>query len=113
MIEPTIIAYLLEELDLPVSGAVPSNPPDTFVTVEKTGGRRTNRIDAATVAIQSWAPSIEQAAVLNDRVKAAMEKIVQLDSISSCDLDADYNYTDNTRKRPRYQALFDVVYYDD
>lgn len=113
MIEPTIIAYLAEALGLPVSGAVSSNPPDTFVTVEKTGGRRANRIDAATLAVQSWAPTIEQAAALNDRVKAAMEAIVQLDSISSCDLDTDYNYTDTTRKRCRYQAVFDVVYYDD
>ena len=112
MIEPTIIAYLAEQLGVPVYGAIPSNPPDTMVTVEKTGGRRTNKIDAATLAIQSWAPTIEQAAQLNDRVKAAMEASVQLDSISSCDLDTDYNYTDSTRNRPRYQAVFEVVYYD-
>ena len=112
MIEPTIIAYLAEQLGVPVYGAIPSNPPDTMVTVEKTGGRRTNKIDAATLAIQSWAPTIEQAAQLNDRVKAAMEVSVQLDSISSCDLDTDYNYTDSTRNRPRYQAVFEVVYYD-
>lgn len=112
MIEPTIIAYLAEELGVPAYGAVPPDPPATMVTVEKTGGRRTNKIDAATLAIQSWAPTIEQAAQLNDRVKTAMEACVQLDSISSCDLDTDYNFTDDTRNRPRYQAVFDVVYYD-
>lgn len=112
MIEPTIIAYLDAALDVPVSGAVPSNPPASFVTVEKTGGRRTNKIDSATIAIQSWAASIAEAAALNDQVKTAMENIVQLDSISSCDLNSDYNYTDSTRKRCRYQAVFDVVYYD-
>jgi len=112
MIEPTIIAYLSERLDVPVYGMVPSNPPATMVTVEKTGSRRTNLIDAATLAIQSWAPSIEKAAQLNDQVKAAMADSVNLDAVSSCDLNADYNYTDNTRKRPRYQALFDIVYYD-
>ena len=112
MIEPTIIAYLSEQLDVPVYGVIPPNPPATMVTVEKTGGRRSNLIDAATLAIQSWAPSIEQAAQINDQVKAAMAASVELDRISSCDLDADYNYTDNTRKRPRYQAVFEVVYYD-
>ena len=112
MIEPIIIEYLSEQLSVPVSGAVPANPPDTFLTVEKTGSRRSNRIDAATIVVQSWAPSIAQAAALNDRVKAAMEEIVRLDVISSCNLDTDYNYTDTTRKRCRYQAVFDVVYYE-
>ena len=112
MIEPVIIAYLGEQLGVPVYGAIPPDPPATMVTVEKTGGRRANRIDAATLAVQSWAPTIEQAAQLNDRVKAAMAASVELDSVSSCDLDTDYNYTDDSRKRPRYQAVFDVVYYD-
>lgn len=111
MIEPTVIEYLIDELGVPVSGGVPADPPDTFVTVEKTGGRRVNRISASTLAIQSWAPSIAEAAALNDRVKAAMETIVRLDSVSSCELDTDYNYTDTTRNRCRYQAVFDVVHY--
>ena len=42
---------------------------------------------------------------------AAMEAIVQLDDVSSCELDTDYNYTDSVRKRCRYQAVFDVVHY--
>ena len=112
MIEPTIIAYLAAQLGVPTFGGIPANPPATMVTVEKTGGRRANLIDAATLAIQSWAPSIEQAAQLNDRVKAAMAASVELDAISSCDLNADYNFTDTVRNRPRYQAVFDVVYYD-
>lgn len=112
MIEPTIIAYLSEQLDVPVFGMVPPDPPATMVTVEKTGGSRANLIDTATIAVQSWATSIEEAAQLNDQVKAVMAASVELDTISSCDLEADYNYTDNVRKRPRYQALFDIVYYD-
>lgn len=112
MIEPMIIAYLSGQLDVPVYGMIPSNPPATMVTVEKTGGRRSNLIDAATLLIQSWAPSTEEAAQLNEQVKAAMAASVELNAISSCDLNSDYNYTDNTRKRPRYQAVFDIVYYD-
>lgn len=112
MIEPTIISYLADQLGVPVYGEIPPNPPITMVTVEKTGGRRTNLIDAATLAIQSWAPSTEQAARLNDRVKAAMSDAVELDSISSVELNSDYNFADQVRKRPRYQAVFDLVYYD-
>ena len=112
MIEPTVIEYLLDELGVPVSGAVPADPPGTFVTVEKTGGRRLNRISSATLAIQSWAPSVAEAAALNERVKAAMEAIVALDSVSSCELNTDYNFTDSTRKRCRYQAVFELVHYN-
>ena len=111
MIEPTIIEYLIDELGVPVSGAVPVDPPGTFVTVEKTGGRCVNRISASTLAIQSWAPSIAEAAALNDRVKTAMEAVVRLTNISSCELNTDYNYTDTTRNHCRYQAIFDVVHY--
>lgn len=113
MIESTIIEYLSGQLTVPVYGGMPPYPPASFVTVEKTGGRRENLLDAATLAVQSWAASIEQAAQLNEQVKAAMFDSVELDSISSCDLDTDYNYTDGVRKRPRYQAVFDLVYYDD
>lgn len=111
MIEPTVIAYLSTALSVPVSGGVPTDPPDKFVTVEKTGGSRTNWIESSTLAIQSWAPSIAEAAALNDAVIAAMSAIVTLDSVSSVELDATYNFTDTTRNRPRYQAVFEVVHY--
>lgn len=112
MIEPTVIEYLIDALDVPVSGGVPADPPATFVTVEKTGGRRSNRISASTLAIKSWAPSIAEAAALNDRVKAAMEAIVGLDNVSSCSLNTDYNFTDTARNRCRYQAVFELVHYN-
>lgn len=111
MIEPTVIAYLSTALSVPVSGGVPADPPDKFVTVEKTGGSRTNWIESSTLAIQSWAPSIAEAAALNDAVIAAMSAIVTLDSVSSVELNATYNYTDTTRNRPRYQAVFEIVHY--
>ena len=44
-------------------------------------------------------------------MKAAMEKIIELDDISKCELNSDYNYTDTNRKKYRYQAVFDIVYF--
>lgn len=112
MIVSTIISFLSTALSpVPVSGAVPANPPDTFITVEQTGGSQTNRLDRATVTIQSYAPSIEAAAQLNDSVASAMASIVSLDSVSRCSRNADYNFTDSARGRCRYQAVFDLVYY--
>ena len=41
----------------------------------------------------------------------AMEKIVEMDDISKCQLNSDYNYTDTTRKKYRYQAVYDMVHF--
>lgn len=82
-----------------------------YVVIEKTGSGRTNLIDSATVAIQSYADSMFNAATLNQNVKTAMYNAVSLSEIASVKLNSDYNYTDTTTKKYRYQAVFDVVYY--
>ena len=51
-----------------------------------------------------------KAAELNEKVKAAMERLIELDSVSKCELNTDYNFTDTDKKQYRYQAVFDVVY---
>ena len=38
-------------------------------------------------------------------------KIVEMDDISKCQLNSDYNYTDTTRKKYRYQAVYDMVHF--
>ena len=82
-----------------------------YVVIEKTGSDRANLIDSATVAIQSYADSMFNAATLNQNVKTAMYNAVSLSEIASVKLNSDYNYTDTTTKKYRYQAVFDVVYY--
>ena len=42
-----------------------------------------------------------------------MLEAVTLPEISACDLNTDYDFPDVTRKLPRYQAIFNVTYYDD
>ena len=63
------------------------------------------------IAVQSYATSMERAALLNEEVKAAMNEIVELDDIARCDLNSDYNYTDTSTKQYRYQAVYDLVHY--
>ena len=48
---------------------------------------------------------------LNELVKEAMDDIVVLDEISRSALNSDYNFTDVTTKRHRYQAVYDLVFY--
>ena len=121
MIENIVISYLYNALayeegssviQILVSGEVPTPLPEEFVTVEKTGGRIQEHIRSATLAIQSWAGSQAKASMLNERIISAMESLTALDSISKCQLNSDYNYTDTSTKHNRYQAVFDIVYFD-
>lgn len=109
MIETIILNYLNDELDVPctMEEDVGGN---SFVLIEKTGSSKINHVSTATIALQSYAPSLAQAAALNERVKAAMERIVDLDDIGGVHLNSDYNFTDMTTKRYRYQAVFVVIY---
>lgn len=110
-IEEFIILYLSGHLTVRVSGDVPSPIPDSFVTVEQTGSQRENKIGTATIAVQSWATSRAAAAQLNKQVEEVMHAMISEPEISYCELNTSYNYTDMARKKPRYQAVFSVVYY--
>lgn len=110
MIEEILVNYLNEKLNVPAHTDYQNE--EKFVLIEKTGGSEENHIQSATVAIQSYAETTYKASELNEKVKHAMKCIVELDSVSSCRLNSDYNYTDITRKRPRYQAVFNLVYFD-
>lgn len=113
MIEVFYIQYLAEALGVPAFGDVPDLGTSTeFVTVEKTGSGLENHIDRATIAVQSWSSSRAAAAALNERVKSAMLASPARPEISRCGLNSDYNFPDLVRKRPRYQAVFEVVYFN-
>lgn len=120
MIEKTVLDYLAGNLligttSVPVYMQEPvSRRPDngdTFVVVEKTGSGKENHLCTATIAIQSYAPTLYEAACLNELVKEAMEDIIELDEISKSQLNGDYNFTKVSTKQPRYQAVFDLTHY--
>lgn len=111
MIEKILLEYLSEHLDVPVYLEKPPNPPKKMVLVEKTGSDRTNRIDGATIALQSYGGSLVDTIELNEQVKAVMDNIIELDSIGGCDFSTDYNFTDTQTKQHRYQAVYFITYY--
>ena len=111
MIEKVIRDYLLTALDVPVFLELPKTIPAKYVALEKTGSSRTNRIDRATLALQSVAPTMYEASELNELVKTAMDEAVALSDVVSSRLNSDYNFTDTTKKEYRYQAVYDVVHY--
>lgn len=111
MIEKIVLDYLLSTIPTDVFMEYQEDMPGEYVIIEKTGSSETNHIYSATMAIQSYADSLYQAAQLNELVKEAMDNIITLDSIVSSDLNSDYNYTDTTRKKYRYQAVYDLTHY--
>ena len=112
MIETTVLDYLRDRLGVPVTMEVPEGASGTFVVLEKTGSSRQNYIRRATLAVQSYAPTLLLAAQLDDRVIEAMLALPKLDRVATCRLERDYNFTDTETKKYRYQAVFAVTYYE-
>lgn len=110
MIEKIVADYLNQKLKVPVSMEVPEKR-NSYVVVEKTGGSESNQICTATLAIQSIAPRLSEAAALNEEVKKVMREIEELDEVSGCSLNSDYNFTDTETKKYRYQAVYNLVHY--
>jgi len=111
IIEKVILDYLNAALTVPVTAERAEDPTAQYVLIERTAGSRKNHISYATVAIQTYATSLYDAAALMEDVIDAMHGILALDVIASCKLSGSYNYTDVEEKRYRYQAVYDLAYY--
>lgn len=111
IIEEVVRTYLEEALTVPVFLQRAQKMTGPYVMIEKTSGGQTNRINSATLAIQSYGGSIHTASDLNEQVKTAMDGIVDLPEVSGISLDTDYNFTDEERDEYRYQAVFDITHY--
>lgn len=111
MIEIVIKNYLDGHLDVPSFFEYESNMPLTYILIERTSGGKRNQLKSATFAFQSYAPSMYEAALLNEQVKSAVENLAELDEISGVHLNSDYNFTDTAMKTYRYQAVFDINHY--
>lgn len=109
-VEEFVIHILSSALDVPVAGNVPSSgTEENYVTVEQLSSRSSDRVYAASIAVQSWGESRERASEINEQVKNAMAEAAALDTVSRCALTNDYYYPDIETKHPRYQAVFDVI----
>lgn len=112
MIETTLIAYLNSNLSAEAYAEYPEDAPDRFVLIEKTGSGIVNRLSRATVAVQSYGESLLDAMELNEQVKEAMDALPdRIDGITKSRLNSDYNFTDTSTRKYRYQAVYDITYY--
>lgn len=111
MIEKIVLDYLSSELSSIVVMERPEEPPAKYHIIEKTGSGSVDHIDSATIAIRSYAPSLLEAAQLNEAVKTAMESITELANVGKVKLNSDYNFTDASTKEYRYQAIYNITYH--
>ena len=101
------VGYLL---DVPCYMERPAKGPASYVLVEKTGASETDLITTSTIAFQSIAPTLYEAALLNEKVKAIIKTSSELKEISEAALVSDYNFTDAKSKSYRYQAVFEITH---
>lgn len=116
MIEKIVLdylsAYFADEVTVHTVKPKNKNPfGGSFIVIEKTGSSLSNTLKSSVIAVQSYAPSLYEAAELNEMVKAAMLNIITLDDITRCALNSDYNFTDEDTKEYRYQAVFNLTHY--
>lgn len=111
MIELTVYNHLKTKLSEPIFLELPSNHAIPCVVIEKTGSSQYDHINNATFAVQSYGKTLYEAAELNERVKEAMNSLVEVNSIAKSSLNSDYQYTDTTTKHYRYQAVYDLIHY--
>ena len=114
MIETAILEHIAGLLGVPAYMEMPEELPEKFVILEKTGGGMADRVRSATFAIQSCSTArLSDAAALSKEAMSAMESSILLPQVASCRLNSgDYNFTDTEMKLYRYQAVYDIIYYD-
>ena len=110
MIAKDLLDYLGEALSVGVYMESPEELTN-YVLLDQTGSSRNDHIVTTTIAVQSYAPSLYEAMVLNESVKEAMEGFAQLANVTRAELDTDYNFTNTTTKQYRWQAVYNITHY--
>lgn len=110
MIAKDLLDYLGEALSVGVYMESPEELTN-YVLLDQTGSSRNDHIITTTIAVQSYAPSLYEAMVLNESVKAAMEGFAQLANVTRVELDTDYNFTNTATKQYRWQAVYNITHY--
>lgn len=110
MIEKKVLQYINQNSEIPCYMEEPINPPKKYYLMEKTGAGQNDRLFNVTLAIQSYGETMLEAAELNDQIISLMLN-ANIPNVTRIRLNSDYNYTDITTKRYRYQAVFYCIFY--
>lgn len=118
MIEKLLISYLINRTSagVHVYAERPNDTPEKYILIQKTGSSVDNMITTSTLAIQSITDSMQGGSLLdamdlNEDVKEAMFSFEEESDVVMVRLNSDYNYTDDSTKEYRYQAVYDITHY--
>ena len=120
VIEKDVIDYLSVMLNVPVFAEVPETPsedypvlPTEFVVIDRFSGGDTNKLQSASIAIQSYSlNSLYDAILLDRKVRTAMGEMADhVERVSGTQLTGDTNFTDTRSKRYRYQCTYFISHY--
>lgn len=116
LIEEIIRTHLIDEIELPVYTEEPAKPPRKYMLIERVGSggdSAAHAVAGAMIAVQSIsAESLYSAALMNEEVKGAMWGLERHDRVCKVRCNSDSNFTDPETHRYRYQALFEITYYN-
>ena len=117
MIVARVLQELEKRLDVPVVMEIPEpepgrQPVEKFVLFSTTGGGEEEHLCSGLFIFQVYAPSPADAYTLSRTVKQAVRTLIAMPEITRLRPDGDYSFPDITRRRPRWQLVFDAIYYD-
>lgn len=105
----TLMNALEGATGVPCYPTVPADRPETFITVQCTGGSDGMFLCQPMFAVQSWAATQQQASTLAKSVGEAMRKLpYQTYGITHVGCGYPYPFP-STEKIPRYQALYTLT----
>lgn len=109
MIETVILNYLKTELNMnDVYMEIPTPIPTTYVTIELVDRNKTDFIEAVTFELMSVAPSKYESALLDEKVRQAMDNIIVLDEVMSSKCGGGNDSTDTQNKNYRYRCYYNL-----
>lgn len=103
-VEQALVEWLPGAVGVPCFADVPDPRPDSFLTVERTGGSSSLGVDRPGVAVQAWAPTRERASRLALTARDALVlRSAEIPEICRCSVDSVYNFPDPDSGSARYQ----------
>lgn len=110
-IESLLVEYLSRSLDIPVSGDVPEDKPDRFVTLQRSGGGLDRIIlDHPTAIIQCWAATRADAKTLALQVAQLIQEMPDgYVNVVAASVNSLYNFPSTQTRKPRYQIVADFT----
>lgn len=108
-IEGRLIQWIEQTTGVATYAEVPNPRPDEFVTVERTGGARTDVVvDNPMLAIQCWSTSREAASRLARSIDSVLPSFAYEPRIYKVNRNSLYNFPDEQGKNARYQIVVQI-----